>query len=123
MTEKGEIIIYSAASGDAKLEVRLEDESVWLTQAQLVELFQKAKSTISEHISNIFEEGELEHPDRADQDEDRRGEDARNQQWREDPREHRERAGTGHAGRLLDGRVDLFDERRHREDDERHTGH
>lgn len=43
-----------------RLEVRVEDETVWLTQAQIMALFQKAKSTISFHISNIFKEGELD---------------------------------------------------------------
>lgn len=55
-----ELIIYQSDDGRTRIETRLEDETVWLTQAQLVELFQKAKSTISEHISNIFEEGELD---------------------------------------------------------------
>lgn len=54
-----EIILYQTEDGKTKIEVRLENETVWLTQAQICELFQKAKSTISEHISNIFEEGEL----------------------------------------------------------------
>lgn len=54
-----EIILYQTEDGVAKIEVRLENETVWLSQAQLGELFQKAKSTISEHIKNIFEEGEL----------------------------------------------------------------
>ncbi len=53
------IIIYQTEDGKTKLETRLQDESVWLTQAQLCELFQKAKSTVSEHIKSIFEEGEL----------------------------------------------------------------
>ncbi len=57
---KGELILYQSEDGRTRIETRLEDETVWLTQAQLVELFQKAKSTISEHISNIFEEGELD---------------------------------------------------------------
>jgi hypothetical protein len=56
---KSEIIIYQSEDGNTKVEVRLEGETVWLTLNQLVELFQKAKSTISEHIKNIFEEGEL----------------------------------------------------------------
>ena len=56
----GEIIIYQNKEGDIKIDVRLEEETVWLTQAQLCELFQKSKATISEHISNVFEEGELE---------------------------------------------------------------
>ena len=54
-----EIILYQSEDGQTKVEVRMEGETVWLTLNQLVELFQKAKSTISEHIRNIFEEGEL----------------------------------------------------------------
>ncbi len=54
------IIIYQTEDGRTKIETRLEDETVWLTQAQLGELFQKSKATVSEHISNIFEEGELQ---------------------------------------------------------------
>jgi hypothetical protein len=46
--------------GVIKVDVRLEDETVWLTQAQICELFQKSKATISEHIKNVFEEGELD---------------------------------------------------------------
>jgi hypothetical protein len=53
------ILIYQTDDGQTKIQTRLEDETVWLTQAQLCELFQKSKSTISEHIKNIFEEGEL----------------------------------------------------------------
>lgn len=56
----GEIIIYQNTEGNIKIDVRLEEETVWLTQAQLCDLFQKSKSTISEHIKNIFEEGELD---------------------------------------------------------------
>ena len=55
-----EIIIYQNLDGNIKIDVRLEEETVWLTQAQLCELFQKSKATISEHISNVFEEGELD---------------------------------------------------------------
>jgi hypothetical protein len=54
-----QLLIYQTPSGDIKLDVRLENETVWLTQAHLCELFQKSKATISEHISHIFEEGEL----------------------------------------------------------------
>lgn len=54
------IIIYQTGDGLTKIETRLEDETVWLTQAQLCELFQKAKATVSEHIRNIFEEEELD---------------------------------------------------------------
>jgi hypothetical protein len=54
-----EILIYQAPDGKIKIDVRLEDETVWLTQAHLCELFRKSKATISEHIKHIFEEGEL----------------------------------------------------------------
>ncbi|WP_294886105.1 MULTISPECIES: virulence RhuM family protein [unclassified Sulfurimonas] len=54
-----EIIIYSTNDGKTKLEVTLENETIWLNQKQISELYQKSKSTISEHISNIFEEEEL----------------------------------------------------------------
>jgi hypothetical protein len=57
--EYSNIIIYQTENGQTKIETRLEDETVWLTQAQLCELFQKSKSTISEHIKNIFTENEL----------------------------------------------------------------
>lgn len=57
--QKGEIIIYQSEEGQPKIEVRLENENVWLTQAQLVELYQSSKSNISEHIKHIFEEEEL----------------------------------------------------------------
>ncbi|MCP5502346.1 MAG: virulence RhuM family protein [Leptospiraceae bacterium] len=55
-----EIIIYQNPEGKVKLEVRLEDETVWLTQAQMADLFQKGRSTIAEHIQNTFQEGELQ---------------------------------------------------------------
>ena len=54
------IIIYQVRDGEIKIETRLEDETVWLTQAQMSVLFGKGRSTISEHIRNIFSEGELE---------------------------------------------------------------
>jgi hypothetical protein len=57
--EQAEIILYQSEDGSPKIEVRLVDETVWLTLNQMAELFQKAKSTISEHIRHIFEEGEL----------------------------------------------------------------
>lgn len=56
---KSEILIYQTEDGLTKIQTRLEDETVWLTQAQMAELFGKSKKTISEHISNIFKEGEL----------------------------------------------------------------
>lgn len=57
---QGEIIIYQTNEGNTKIDVRFVDETVWLTQAQLCELYQTSKSNISEHIKHIFEEGELE---------------------------------------------------------------
>jgi len=57
--EKGEILIYQNQDGNIKIDVRLEQETVWLTQDQMSLLFGKAKSTINEHIQNIFKEGEL----------------------------------------------------------------
>ncbi len=60
MKNDSEILLYQTESGQTKLEVRLENETVWLTQKQMGDLFQKSKPTISEHISNIFKEGELE---------------------------------------------------------------
>lgn len=56
---KGEIIIYQTDDGDTKIDVRFEDETVWLTQQQLCELYKTSKSNISEHIKNIYDEGEL----------------------------------------------------------------
>lgn len=57
--EQGEIILYQPDE-TIKLEVKMEDETVWLTQAQIVELFQSSKANISEHIKNIYEQEELE---------------------------------------------------------------
>lgn len=59
MTDNSNILIYQNENGDIRVDVRFEDDSVWLSQAQICELFGKAKSTISEHIKAIFEEGEL----------------------------------------------------------------
>ena len=59
MENKSAIIIYQTDDGLTKIETRLDDETVWLTQAQLAELFQKSRVTITEHIGNIFKEGEL----------------------------------------------------------------
>ena len=58
-SEHGEIIIYKAEDGKTSLDVQLQDETVWLSQSQLVELFAKTKQNISLHIRNIFKEGEL----------------------------------------------------------------
>ena len=57
-SNKGEIVMYQPDE-TIRLEVRVEDETVWLTQAQLVSLFQSSKANISEHIRNIYEQGEL----------------------------------------------------------------
>ena len=56
---KSEIIIYNTEDGKCKVDVRLEEDTVWLTQEQMSKLFQKAKSTINEHIQNIYADGEL----------------------------------------------------------------
>ena len=60
MENKGEIVIYQNKDNDVSLNVRLEDENVWLTQANLVDLYQSSKANVSEHIKHIFEEGELD---------------------------------------------------------------
>ena len=57
---QGEIVIYQTDDGDTKIDVRFVDETVWLTQAQLCELYQTSKSNVSEHIKHIFEDWELD---------------------------------------------------------------
>ena len=57
--KRSEIILYETPDGKTHLDVLLEGETVWLTQTQIGELFHKSKSSISEHINNVFEEGEL----------------------------------------------------------------
>ena len=54
------IIIYQSEDGNTRIEVKLENETVWLTQQQLCDLYQTSKSNISEHIKHIFDEGELD---------------------------------------------------------------
>jgi hypothetical protein len=56
----GEILIYQNTEGNLKIDVRLEEETVWITQEQMATLFGKGRSTVAEHIANAFEEGELE---------------------------------------------------------------
>lgn len=56
----GEIIIYTSEDGTISLDTKLEDETIWLTQKQMAELFDKNTRTINEHINNIFKEGELD---------------------------------------------------------------
>jgi hypothetical protein len=58
--ENTNLILFQTEDGTIKIETRLQDETVWLTQAQLAELFQKSRVTITEHIGTIFKEGELE---------------------------------------------------------------
>jgi hypothetical protein len=55
----GEILLYQNQDGTIKIDVRLDEETVWLNQAQIALLFGKARSTITEHISNIYKENEL----------------------------------------------------------------
>lgn len=57
---QSQILIYQPEGGKTRIDVRLEDETVWLSQAQLVDLFQSSKQNISLHIRNVYEEGELE---------------------------------------------------------------
>ena len=60
MENKGEIIIYQNTENDIAINVRLEDENVWLTQQQMAELFQTSRTNVVEHIKHIYEEGELD---------------------------------------------------------------
>lgn len=57
---KSQLLIYQNPDGTIKIDVRLEDETVWLNQEQMVKLFGKGRSTITEHIQNVFKEGELD---------------------------------------------------------------
>ncbi|MCK5339549.1 MAG: hypothetical protein KAJ60_00680, partial [Desulfobulbaceae bacterium] len=57
--EHGEIIIYQTEDGQSSLKVHLEEETVWLSLNQMVELFGRDKSVISRHLNNIFKSGEL----------------------------------------------------------------
>ena len=59
MKENNQVVLYKSTGGKVKLDVHLQDETVWLTQEQMAQLFGKAKSTINEHIKNIFREEEL----------------------------------------------------------------
>ena len=60
MRDNGNIVVYVDDNGQPQVDVRFQDETVWLTQAQLVELYQSSKANVSEHIKNIFDEGELD---------------------------------------------------------------
>jgi hypothetical protein len=56
---KGEVLLYQTSDGRVRLDVRLQDETVWLTQPLMAELFQTTQQNISQHVQNIYEEGEL----------------------------------------------------------------
>ena len=58
--KNSELIMYQTEDGKTKIDVRLENETVWLSQAQIAELFQRDRSVISKHIKNVFSEGELD---------------------------------------------------------------
>lgn len=60
MSELGEILIYQTDDGLTNINVKMQEETVWLTQQQLVELYQSGKANVSEHIKHIFEEGGLD---------------------------------------------------------------
>ena len=60
MDNKGEIVIYQTQDGTTQLDVRLDGETVWITQDQMAELFQRDRTAIGRHISNIFSKGELD---------------------------------------------------------------
>ena len=60
MNDRGNIVIYQTKDGKTSIDVKLEDETVWLTQAQMAELFQKDRTVIGRHINNVYREGELE---------------------------------------------------------------
>ena len=59
MQDNGNVIVYVDDNGQPQVDVRFQDETVWLTQAQLVDLYQSSKANVSEYIKNIFDEGEL----------------------------------------------------------------
>lgn len=60
MDNRGNIVIYQTKDGKTSIDVKLEDETVWLTQAQMAELFQKDRTVIGRYINNVYREGELE---------------------------------------------------------------
>jgi len=62
VNSKGEIILYQTEDGQTQIDVKLENETVWLTLSQMAELFQRDKSVISRHLKDIYEEGELNRP-------------------------------------------------------------
>ena len=60
MENKGNVLIYETADGTTQLDVRLENETVWLSQEQMAQLFQKDRTVIGRHIRNAIQEGEIE---------------------------------------------------------------
>ena len=60
MDEQGNIIIYQSKDGVVRLDVRLADNTVWLTQQQMADLYRSSRTNVVEHIKHIYEEGELE---------------------------------------------------------------
>jgi len=60
LPQKSHFLVYEAGDGTLKIDVRLEDETVWLSQRLMADLFQKDVRTINEHIQNVYDEGELE---------------------------------------------------------------
>ena len=58
--DKGQFLLYQTPDGDSQIEVKLRNDTVWLSLDQMAELFQRNKSTISRHIKNVLEDGELE---------------------------------------------------------------
>lgn len=57
---RGEVVVYETSGGEIRVDVRLERETVWLTQQQMAELFGRERSVVTKHIRNAFQEGELE---------------------------------------------------------------
>lgn len=60
LANTGKILIYQNEKGDTKIDVYFTEDTIWMTQKSMCELYQVAKSSISEHISNIYKDGELE---------------------------------------------------------------
>ena len=63
--EENKIIIYTSSDGQTKIDVRLEDETLWLTQQQIAELYQTSRTNVVEHIKHIYEEQELDENSRG----------------------------------------------------------
>lgn len=59
MKEQNQIVIYQSEDGTTQLQVNLQDDTIWLTQSQIVDIFNSSKANISEHIKHIFSSGEL----------------------------------------------------------------